>query len=615
MYKYFFKRVFDFIIALIFMPIVFVIIGISAIFIKIEDKGPVFYRARRIGRNGKIFSMLKLRTMQVNAPDIRLEDGSTYNSSDDPRVTRFGKFARKTSIDELPQLLNVLAGQMALIGPRPDSAGYIDKYTESEKVILDVRPGITGYNQAINRNSVLTKEKLQNDIYYVENLSFWLDIKIIFLTVKSVFSHKDIYRKSDIMTDETCKKETSDSQDAGKTVMILGASVLQLPAIKKAKSMGLRTVVVDMNSDAVGFKEAGIIKEIVSTTDKVGVLEAAKRNAIDGIMTLASDMPMQTVAYVAHALGLIGISEDTALKATDKYYMREALKKHGVPIPSFYKTETLEEYLKCVETNFSDSFIVKPADNSGSRGISLVEDRHDSFKVEEAFRYAKRFSRNGAVIVEEFMRGAEVSVETLTVDGICHVIQITDKLTTGAPHFVETGHSQPSRLDENTLDKIKKIAIDANRAIGIDQGPSHTEIIVTEQGPKIVELGARLGGDCITTHLVPLSTGVNMVESCLKIALGEKPDIDIKFNKGSAIRYFNQRECFVQGIKNLDDAKKVKGIKNVTVVHGVGEKISNICDSASRMGFVIAQDDNADLAIKDCETALNKITIDISDLQ
>ena len=132
--------------------------------------------------------------MKVNAPDIRLADGSTYNAADDPRVTSIGHFLRRTSIDELPQLINVLIGDMSLIGPRPDSANYLDKYTEEERVILTVRPGITGWNQAINRNSVLTKEKLQNDIYYVEHMSFLFDLKVLWLTAKTVLSHKDLYR-------------------------------------------------------------------------------------------------------------------------------------------------------------------------------------------------------------------------------------------------------------------------------------------------------------------------------------------------------------------------------------------------------------------------------------
>lgn len=190
----FIKRTFDIACSAILMIPIGLVIGISALFIKAEDKGPVFYMASRTGRYGKIFKMYKLRSMKVNAPDIRLEDGSTYNGDDDPRVTKFGKFARKTSIDELPQVINILKGDMTFIGPRPDTPIGSSAYTEEEKIILTVRPGITGYNQAVNRNSVLTKEKLKNDIYYVEHLSLWFDIKIVFMTIATVLGRKNINR-------------------------------------------------------------------------------------------------------------------------------------------------------------------------------------------------------------------------------------------------------------------------------------------------------------------------------------------------------------------------------------------------------------------------------------
>lgn len=195
------KRIFDMIFSLILLIPVMLIIFISFIFIKIEDRGPIFYKAERTGLFGKPFKMYKLRSMKVNAPDIRLEDGSTYNGDDDPRVTKFGKFIRKTSIDELPQIINVLLGDMSFIGPRPDTPMYLDKYTEEEKKILTVRPGITGYNQAINRNSVLTKEKLKNDIYYVEHLSLLFDIKIIFLTILTLLKRNNVNRNLNIIED------------------------------------------------------------------------------------------------------------------------------------------------------------------------------------------------------------------------------------------------------------------------------------------------------------------------------------------------------------------------------------------------------------------------------
>ena len=390
--------------------------------------------------------------------------------------------------------------------------------------------------------------------------------------------------------------------------MILGASILQLPAIQQAKAMGYQVVAVDMNPEAVGFREEGIEKEIISTIDIPAVVEAAKRHHIDGIMTLASDMPMRSVAAVAKELGLVGITDETALKATNKAVMRQALLEHGVPIPKFFKVSNQEEYFRAV-AQFHCAFIVKPADNSGSRGIYKIEDLNDQKVISEAYQYSRQQSRSGDVVVEEYMCGPEVSVETLTVNGVCHVIQITDKLTTGAPHFVEMGHSQPTQLSPETAQRIREVAVAANKAVGITNGPSHTEIIVTKEGPKIVELGARLGGDCITTHLVPLSTGVNMVQCCIRIALGEQPDIEPKYNTGSALRYFRQSAGVVAQITGVETAEAIDGVKQVSIVHGVGEKITEIDSSAARMGFVVAQKESAQAAVDVCENALLKITV------
>lgn len=161
MYVIFFKRIVDFFLALCAFPFFCVIFIILAPFYFFMDRGPMFYSGMRLGRHGKPFPMHKFRSMRVNAPDIRLQDGSTYNGEDDPRVTKLGKFIRKTSLDEIPQILNVLKGDMSVIGPRPDPLDWLDKYKEEEKVFLDVRPGITGYNQAYFRNSVDAQEKIK----------------------------------------------------------------------------------------------------------------------------------------------------------------------------------------------------------------------------------------------------------------------------------------------------------------------------------------------------------------------------------------------------------------------------------------------------------------------
>lgn len=192
MYVYFFKRLSDIIIGLFALPFVLILILILGPIIWYQDKGPIFYAGKRIGMNGKPFGMLKFRSMKVNAPDIRLEDGSTYNSDDDPRVTKIGRFLRQTSLDEVPQFLNVLKGDMSLIGIRPDPLDWLEKYNEHEKVILTVKPGITGYNQAYFRNSADGELKLKNDVYYAEHISFWLDVKIFLKTIKTVLFRENI---------------------------------------------------------------------------------------------------------------------------------------------------------------------------------------------------------------------------------------------------------------------------------------------------------------------------------------------------------------------------------------------------------------------------------------
>ena len=192
MYINYFKRLIDFSVALLFLPLFCFVYIILAPFYLFWDKGPMFYSGMRLGRFGKPFPMHKFRSMKVNAPDVRLKDGSTYNGDDDPRVTKLGKFIRKTSLDEIPQILNVLKGDMSLIGPRPDPLDWLDKYKEEEKVFLNVRPGITGYNQAYYRNSADAQEKIDNDVYYAKNISFALDVKIILKTVKTVLFRENI---------------------------------------------------------------------------------------------------------------------------------------------------------------------------------------------------------------------------------------------------------------------------------------------------------------------------------------------------------------------------------------------------------------------------------------
>lgn len=195
MYKHVIKRFFDILIGLVALPFVLLLIAILGPIIYFTDKGPIFYNGPRIGLHGRIFKMCKFRSMMVNAPDIRTADGSTYNSEDDPRVTKIGRFMRKTSLDEIPQFLNVLSGQMSFVGNRPDTPRMLEVYTdEQKKWLLITKPGITGYSQAYYRNSTTNEEKIANDIYYAQHESLGMDVKIIFRTIKTVLFRENINR-------------------------------------------------------------------------------------------------------------------------------------------------------------------------------------------------------------------------------------------------------------------------------------------------------------------------------------------------------------------------------------------------------------------------------------
>lgn len=193
MYRHFFKRILDLVLSLIAFPFFLLILIPVAIAIKLDDGGPIFYRSARVGKGFKKFGMYKFRSMKVNAPDLRNADGGTWNSADDPRVTKIGKFLRETSLDETPQLLNIIKGDMSIIGPRAGDWESVDTYEDDEKDKCKVLPGLTGYCQAYFRNSASVREKRLKDAWYANNVSFALDIKIFFKTIQTVLKHENLY--------------------------------------------------------------------------------------------------------------------------------------------------------------------------------------------------------------------------------------------------------------------------------------------------------------------------------------------------------------------------------------------------------------------------------------
>lgn len=196
-YEKIFKKPIGILLALLSLPFVLIITLILKPIVYLEDRGPLFYVSKRAGKNSKTFLMYKFRSMKVNSPNILNSDGSTYNSENDERQTRVGKFLRKTSIDELPQIFNILKGDMSWIGPRPVLESQVSSFTKEELGKFMVLPGITGYSQAYNRNQLSNHDERMLDAWYAENVSFFLDVKIVFKTIDTIMHPSRVYRNKE----------------------------------------------------------------------------------------------------------------------------------------------------------------------------------------------------------------------------------------------------------------------------------------------------------------------------------------------------------------------------------------------------------------------------------
>ncbi|MBO4250837.1 MAG: ATP-grasp domain-containing protein [Paludibacteraceae bacterium] len=300
-----------------------------------------------------------------------------------------------------------------------------------------------------------------------------------------------------------------------KTIAIIGASYLQQPIVERAKQMGLRTICFSWPQGAV-CKELCDVFYPVSITEKEEILRICQAEHIDGICTIGSDVAAPTVAYVAEQMGLPGNTYEAAVRAHDKHQMREALVAAGVDCPK-YIVESQKS--KVESTGLELPLIVKPSDRSGSLGVKKIEQWED---LEAAVQEAEKLSIAGEALVEEYIDGREISVETISQHGQHFDLQITDKVTTGAPHFVELAHHQPSSLPEEVQARIFTITHRALDALGLTDGAAHSEYKITASDRIVVmEIGGRMGGDFIGSHLVRLSTGYDFLQGVIEVALGQ----------------------------------------------------------------------------------------------
>ena len=363
-----------------------------------------------------------------------------------------------------------------------------------------------------------------------------------------------------------------------KKIVIIGANDFQNQLILKAKEMGHETHVFAWKEGAVGEKTADYFYPI-SITEKEEILNKCRNINPDGIVSIASDLAVDTVTYVASNLGLVCNSVDSVLCCTNKYEMRRKLKNSGIPTPGFM---VVNSKVRKEDITLSYPIIVKPTDRSGSRGVTKVtEYKYLNPAIEKAIEnsFEKR------AIIEEFIEGNEYSCECISFKGNHSFLSLTKKYTTGEPHFIETGHIQPSDISVENEEEIVSMIYLALDALGIRNGASHSEFRVNKDGKVgIIEIGARMGGDCIGSDLVKISTGYDFLKMTIDVAMGEKPVMK---------RVSSPRIGIVQFIFGKDDIARMERIleKAPEAVYRVSdiesENFKRVVDSSTRLGYYI----------------------------
>lgn len=388
--------------------------------------------------------------------------------------------------------------------------------------------------------------------------------------------------------------------------MVLAAGLLQIDVIEKAKSMGYYVLAVDGNPKAPGFNVAdkAICADIVNEET---MLKIARDEHVDGVIHPCSEVSMAVMGRINDELGLSGISREQAICATNKHLMRKAFEKGNAPSPKSILAQDAEDAWSRLQNEFDADAILKPSHNSGSRGIAKVSRNMDKGDFIRAYDEALSESRDHSVLIEQFIEGPEFSIEMIVWQGDIHVLTVTDKKTTGAPHFVELGHNQPSCFSATDVETLKAAAVAGVRALGVNNCACHAEAKLMNGKAYLMEVGARLGGDFISTELTHLSTGIDMVAAAIDVALGVEPDLSAKEEpKGVCIRYFCPKPGKLVSISNTEVLNNPH-VYLWEIYPKEGDVIPAVTSSLCRSGHVIVTEKTPQKAIELAERLIESV--------
>lgn len=391
-----------------------------------------------------------------------------------------------------------------------------------------------------------------------------------------------------------------------KRLLVLAAGILQVPIIKRAHEMGYYVIAADGDPEACGLQYAdkAIVANITSEED---MLSVAREEYIDGVIHPCSEVSMNVMGHINDELHLSGISKEQAIRATNKHLMREAFEKGGAPSPKSILTESAEDAWNHLQNDFDTDAILKPSRNSGSRGIAKVTRNISKDEFVKLYNIALEESRDKSVLIEQFIKGPEFSIEIIVWNGTVNVLTVTDKKTTGAPHFVELGHNQPSCRTVEEVEVLKAAAIAGVKALGVNNCACHAEAKLQDGKAYLMEIGARMGGDFISTVLTRLSTGVDMIAAAVNCALGIEPVLEPTTEKhGVCIRYFCPKPGKLMCINNTEILKD-RRVHEWEIYHKVGDMIPEVTSSLCRSGHVIVTEEAPQKAIELAERLISEV--------
>jgi biotin carboxylase len=344
-----------------------------------------------------------------------------------------------------------------------------------------------------------------------------------------------------------------------RSILIFGAGINQLTLIKAAKKHGITSVVIDPNPEALGRSLADCFY-CVAGNDYEGTKKIALKHKVNGIVTSQIEKPLRLMAQLSSELGFIFHEPDVVERSLDKWLMKKGFFSYGVPCAKGKLFKKEEKIIRAKLNHLTYPLIIKPKDATSSQGV---------FKINHFKEIGKHIGISRSFFV-----------------------QFTEKFITSFPRTVEIGHLQPASLNSNQKSQIDVVVKEAIKAIGIDNSASHTEIKLTPDGPKTIEIGARLGGDFIASYLTLASTGVNMDKAAIQVALGEKPDLENRYTKYSFIKYLElEPGKEVVNVKDYSDISNEQAVVFANIFVKKGDIIPEITDSAKRPAFVIVQAD------------------------